>query len=180
MGRFFEAIWEGICKIASFIVRYFYVYIPVLVMAGFAIFWIFNPAGPDMECYTTFHLLDYWDYNWNMTVGAWEWLEATEESFFMLAIILFKFLVVVLAAIIELVFIYFIFGCILSLICVLFYFIINIVIWFILPAAAVVYSIIITAKCSEYEDRAFFVLCTILTLAATVICYLFAFPAAFG
>ncbi len=172
-------IFKVIVFVLRLMVRYFFVYLPVLIMAGFAIYWILNPEGPDSSALITFSLLEDWGYEWNLTVMAAEWLQNTPTNILFLIIILLKVVVVVIAAVLEFVFVYLIFGLIGTIISAVLYLIINIVIYFVFPAAAVVYACFMI-KNSESYNRWFYILCTLLTIICSVICYIYAFPAAFG
>ena len=184
IGEFFLAIFRGIgaaiCWLASMAIRYFMVYLPVLVMAGFAIFWILNPDGPDIETFTTMDLLENYDYKF--TVMCAEWLTNNPEmkgliSFVLIcAFFVIKLALLVIVAILETSFVYILFGLVGTFIIVILFFVVTIAIFFILPGGAVVYSGIFI-RYSEYEDRWFYILCTLLTLACSVTCYIYAFAA---
>ena len=171
------AIFNAIVYLIGLMVRYFFVYLPVVIMAGFAIFWILNPEGPEAECILPMDLLlNKWGYNFNITLAAVEWMENTEVNILFLIIFLFKIVVIVVAAIFEFIVIYLIFGLVGSLIAFVIYFILMIAIFFVLPAAAVVYSGFMIKNSDSY-NRWFYFLCTILTIVCTVICYIYAFGA---
>ena len=173
---FFGFIWSIICTIVAWVVEYFFVYLPVLVIGGFAIFWICNPEYSDPGALITFNLLEDWGYEWNLTNMAAEWLVNTEPNILLLIIGAFKLVVLVVTAVLETVIVYLIFGFIGTIISAVIYFVVNIMIWFILPAAGAVYSCIML-KNSQYHNRWFYLLCSVLTIIAAVICYIFAFSA---
>ena len=132
IGWFFYAIWVGIKTVAITIVRviiyliglmirYFIIYAPVLVMAGFAIFWILNPEGPNESAYATFEHLDDVGYNFNLTVLAAEWIMKSETNIFLLIVVPIKMVITVVVAILETILVYGVFGIIGTLICWAFY-----------------------------------------------------------
>ena len=177
---FFKGIWMVICWIATMAVRYFFVYLPVLVMLGFALFWIFNPNGPDTDPFLPINTLN--GYDWKLTVLCAEWLVTNSSPVGLITLlltgifILFKLALVIVVAVLETFFVYLIYGFIFTFLIIIITFVLMIVIFFILPAAAVVYSGIII-KNSDYYDRWFYILCTLLTLGCSIICYCYAFPA---
>lgn len=177
---FFKGIWAVICWIAIMAVKYFLVYLPVLVMLGFAIFWILNSDGPDIDAFVTMNTLNGYDFK--LTVLCVDWFLTNPEPIGLITLILigafiiFKLALVVIVAILEAIFVYLIYGLILTMLLIAIYFILMIAVFFVLPAAAVVYSAIFI-KNSDYYDRWFYILCTILTTVCSVICYIYAFAA---
>ena len=184
IGAFFAAIfkgiWYAICWIAAMAVRYFMVYLPVLVIGGFALFWILNPDGPSIEGIHTMDIMN--TYNYKFTVMCAEWLTENPEPkglitlALILAFILFKLVLLVAVALIETAFVYILYGLVLSFVLIILQLILTVVVFFVLPGAAVIYSGIFI-RYSEYEDRWFYILCTLLTLACAVTCYIYAFAA---
>ena len=177
---FFKGIWMVICWIATMAVRYFFVYLPVLVMLGFALFWIFNPDGPDTNPFIPINTLN--GYDWKLTVLCAEWFVTNPEITGLISLILigafviFKLALVIVVAVLETFFVYIIYGFIFTFIIKIITFVLLIVIFFVLPAGAFVYSGIII-KNSDYYDRWFYILCTLATLACSIICYIYAFGA---
>ena len=185
---FFKAIVIGICAVAKFLwwlictivmlaIKYFFVYLPVLVIGGFVIFWIFNPEGPDVDIELPMSLLlNEWNYDFNLTNAAVEWMENTEENILFLIIVLIKLALVIVSAVAEFIFVYILFGLVGSIIVAAISFVVVVIIWLVLPAAGAVYSCIML-KNSEYHNRWFYLLCAVLTIIAAVICYVYAIPA---
>lgn len=173
---FFQGLWWLICLIVRWLIQYFIIYIPVLIMGGFAIFWICNPDYSDPGALITFNLLEEWGYEWNLTNMCAEWLVNTEANILLLIIGAVKLVILVVTAVLETVIVYLIFGLIGTFISAIIYFVINIIIWFILPAAAVVYSVIMLKNSDSY-NRWFYILCSLLTILCSVICYIYAFGA---
>ena len=177
---FFKGIWMVICWIATMAVKYFLVYLPVLIMAGFAIFWICNPEGPDTNPFLPINTLN--GYDWKLTVLCADWLVTNDSPQGLITLlligvfILFKLALLIVVAVLETFFVYLIYGFIFTFIIIIVTFILLIAVFFVLPAAAVVYSGIFI-KNSDYYDRWFYILCLLLTLGCSVICYIYAFAA---
>ena len=184
IGAFFAAIfrgiWFAICWIARMIVQYFIVYLPVLIMGGFAIFWILTPDGPQIEGITTFDVFN--TYNYKFTVMCAEWLINNPEPVGLITLLLiivfflFKLVLLIVVALLETAFVYVLFGLVGSFVLIVLQLVLVVVIFFVLPGAAVVYSGIFI-KYSDYLDRWFYILCALLTLACSVTCYIYAFAA---
>lgn len=174
---FFSAIWWLICTLVRLAIEYFFVYLPVIVVGAFAIFWIMNPEGPDVECPLPMSLLvNDWGYDFNLTNLAVEWMENTEENILFLIIILIKLACIVVAAVFEFIFIYVLFGMVGSIIMAAIYFVVIVAVFIVLPACGAVYSCI-WLKNAERHNLWFYILCAILTIIAAVICYMYIIPA---
>ena len=187
IGYFFYGIWwvlkttvVTIAKVIAYLVmlaiRYFLVYLPVLVVAGMAIWWIFNPEGPNVDVFIPLEAVANGNYDFELTALVWEWLENTDRNILYLIIVIIKFALVIISAILEIIFVYILFGLFGSLVVVAITFILLIVVFLILPAASAVYSII-AIRYAERHNAWFYILCTLLTIAGAVICYMYAIPA---
>ena len=185
IGYFFYGIWcviktiavsiaKAVAYVVMLAVRYFLVYLPVLVIGVYVILWV---TGAMLELdWGIYGIWEIWDYEWGLTVTAVEWMENAEYSFFTaLPLGLFHVLLVVLFALIDFLVIYIIvfgFG---SLIIMAIQFVIYMGILFVLPAGAVVYSFMMLKNNSDSYNSWFHILCLILTIAGALLHYICTF-----
>lgn len=180
IGNFFKAIWYGICWLVGAAIRYFLVYLPVLVMAGFAIFWVFHPDGFDFDPWLPGEIIE--TYNYKLTVMSANWLVDNAEVVGLVSFVLIhvffiiKLAILIVAAIFETIVVYILYALLLSFVLIIIYFVLLIAVFLVLPAAAVVYSGILI-KYSDGYNRWFYILCLLLTLGFSVMCYMYAIPA---
>lgn len=171
-------VLDFICYLGELIIKYFVVYLPVLVMAVYIILW---GTGKMTELdFSIKPLWDYFDYNYEITTRAASWLKETSanvESIFTLTLILIQALIVAVAAIFETFVIYFLFFGIATIIWIAIVFSFMVLFLFLIPAGAVVYSIVIGKKFAEHEDAWFHITVIILTTVSAVIHYIYLFQA---
>ena len=183
----FKAIWWFIVLIAKVIykviaylvglaVRYFFVYLPALIMIIYALLLIFNVIqNMDTEIHG---LWDYFNYEYFFTNEAVSWLTGTEHNFFTaITLGLFQVILIVFTAIFDTLIIYVCFFGIGSFIWMLIQFVLWMVFLIIIPVGAVVYSIVMMIKFAEKYNLWFYILVILTTLACSIYYFSIIIPA---
>ena len=183
----FKAIWWFIVLIAKVIykviaylvglaVRYFFVYLPALIMIIYALLLIFNVIqNMDTEIHG---LWDYFNYEYFFTNEAVSWLTGTEHNFFTaITLGLLQVILIVFTAIFDTLIIYVCFFGIGSFIWMLIQFILWMVFLIVIPVGAVVYSIVMMIKFAEKYNLWFYILVILTTLACSIYYFSIIIPA---
>lgn len=169
-------IYRVVAYVVGLIVRYFFVYLPALIMVIYALLLIFNVIqNLDTEIHG---LWDYVSYGYNLTNALANWLTSVEHNFFTaITLGLFQVILIAVVAVLETLIIYVLFFGVGSLIWMGIQFILWMVFLVVLPAAAVVYSISNLIKNSKRYNSWFYILVTLITLACAVYYFMLVIPA---
>lgn len=182
-----KAVWSFIVMVAKLIyrvvaylvglaIRYFFVYLPALIMLIYALLLIFNVIqNMDSEIHP---IWDYFSYEYFFTTTFSGWLTSTEHNFFSaITLGLFQVILIAVAAVLETIIIYVCFFGVGSLVWMLIQFVLWMVFLFVLPAGAIIYSIVMMIKHAEKYNLWFYILVILITLACSVYYFSIIIPA---
>ena len=168
------AIFKAVCFIVGILIKYFPIYLPVLILGVYMILWI---SGTMLKLDSTIYgLWDFFEYEYELTVGLANWLTSTEHNFFSaITLGLVQVVLIAVVAVLETIIVYVLFFGVGSIIIMAIQFVLWMIFLIGLPVAATIYSAIMIKNSCRY-DSWFYILSFVLTLAMTVIHFINLIP----
>jgi hypothetical protein len=172
------AIFKVICFVVGLLIKYFPIYLPVLILAGYVILWL---TGTMLKLDSTIYgLWDFIGYEYELTVGLAHWLTSTEHNFFSaITLGLVQVVLIAVVAVLETIIVYVLFFGVGSIIIMAIQFVLWMIFLIGIPVAAPIYSFIMIKNSCKYNIW-FYILSFVLTLAMTVIHFIYLIPAFAG
>lgn len=171
-----KVIYRVIAYLVGLAIRYFFVYLPALIMIIYALLLMFNVIqSMDSEIHG---LWDYFDYGYLFTTKSVSWLTGTEHNFITaITLGVIQIALIVVAAIFDTLIIYVCFFGVGSLVWMLIQFILWMAFLIVIPVGSVIYSIVMMIKHAEKYNLWFYLLVVLISLACSAYYFSIIIPA---
>ena len=144
------AIFKVVYFVVGILIKYFPIYLPVLILGVYMILWI---SGTMLKLDSTIYgLWDFVEYEYELTVGLAEWLTTTEHNFFSaITLGLVQVVLIAVVAVLETIIVYVLFFGVGSIIIMAIQFVLWMIFLIGIPVAAPIYLFIMIKNSCKYN-----------------------------